>query len=34
MKILKVGDKEKAICSTCQALVGVTYQLLGVPFSD
>ena len=34
MKILKVGDKEKAICNTCQALVGVTYQLRDVPFSD
>ena len=34
MKILKVGDKEKAICNTCQALTAVTYQLRDVPFSD
>lgn len=34
MKILKVGDKEKAICNTCQALATVTYQLRDVPFSD
>lgn len=34
MKILKVGDKEQAICNTCQSLVGVTYQLRDVPFND
>jgi RNase P subunit RPR2 len=34
MKILKIGDKEQAICNTCQALVGVTYQLRDVPFND
>jgi hypothetical protein len=34
MKILKVGDQEKAICNTCKTLVSVTYQLKDVPFSD
>jgi hypothetical protein len=34
MKILKIGDQEKAICNTCKALVSVTYQLRNVPFSD
>ena len=34
MKILKVGDKAKAACETCQAFTGITYQLRDVPFSD
>ncbi len=34
MKILKVGDKAKAACETCQAVTGITYQLRDVPFSD
>ncbi|MBM4805749.1 hypothetical protein HYO54_21930 [Vibrio parahaemolyticus] len=34
MKILKVGDTQKAICHTCQAIETVTFQLRNVPFSD
>lgn len=34
MKILKVGEKEKAACSNCNAFVTVTYKLRDVPFSD
>ncbi|MCK0154929.1 hypothetical protein MWU49_14530 [Alcanivorax sp. S6407] len=34
MKIFKVGDTQKAICSHCQSLQTATYQLRDVPFSD
>lgn len=34
MKILKVGDKEKAVCNNCEAFVNTTYLLRDVPFSD
>lgn len=34
MKILKVGDKSKAICQDCKSLVGTTFKLRNVPFSD
>ena len=34
MKIYKVGDKQKAVCESCQSLTGATFMLRGVPFSD
>ncbi len=34
MKILKVGDTQKAACNHCQAFVPVTFKLRTVPFSD
>ena len=34
MKILKVGDTKKAICTQCQSLQKVIFQLRDVPFSD
>jgi hypothetical protein len=34
MNILKVGDRERAACSNCQAFVSVIYQLRDVPFDD
>ncbi len=34
MKILKVGDTKKAICTQCQSLQKVTFQLRDIPFSD
>lgn len=34
MKILKVGDKSKAVCQDCESLVPTTFMLRDVPFSD
>lgn len=34
MKLLQTGDKSKAICYDCKALVTTTYQRRDVPFSD
>ena len=34
MKIYKVGDKQKAVCESCQSLTGATFMLRDVPFSD
>jgi len=34
MKILKVGDTQKAACSNCEGFVQVTFKLRTVPFSD
>lgn len=34
IKILKVGDKSKAICKSCKAVVPTTYKLRDVPFDD
>jgi hypothetical protein len=34
MRVLKVGDKGKAICKSCKAVVPTTYNLRTVPFSD
>lgn len=34
MKIYKVGDKQKAVCESCQSLTDATFMLRGVPFSD
>jgi len=34
MKILKVGDTQKAACNHCKGLVPVTFKLRTVPFSD
>ena len=34
MKILMVGDTQKAACSHCQGFVQVTFKLRTVPFSD
>jgi hypothetical protein len=34
MKIYKVGDKQKAVCESCQSLTDVTFMLRDVPFSD
>lgn len=34
MKILKVGDTQKAACNTCQAFESITFKLRDVPFSD
>ena len=34
MKILKVGDTQKAACDHCKGFVPVTFKLRTVPFSD
>ena len=34
MKILKVGDKQKAACHVCEAFEPITFLLRDVPFSD
>lgn len=34
MKIFKVGESIKAICSNCQSLETATFKLCDVPFSD
>jgi hypothetical protein len=34
MKILKVGDTQKAICEHCKSFESVTFKLRDVPFSD
>ncbi len=34
MKILRVGDTQKAACSDCKSFVPVTFKLRTVPFSD
>jgi len=34
MKILKVGDTQKAACNHCKRFENVTYKLRTVPFSD
>jgi hypothetical protein len=34
MKIYKVGDKQKAVCESCQSLTDATFMLRAVPFSD
>jgi len=34
MKILKVGDAQKAACNQCKRFENVTYRLRTVPFSD
>lgn len=34
MKIFKVGDKQKAVCESCQSVTNVTFVLRNVPFSD
>ena len=34
MKIFKVGESQKAACSTCQSFENATFQLRDVPFSD
>lgn len=34
MKILKVGDTQKAACNHCKRFENVTYKLRSVPFSD
>ncbi|MFC1777441.1 hypothetical protein ACFL3I_08875 [Pseudomonadota bacterium] len=34
MKILRVGDTQKAACSECKSFVTVTFKLRTVPFSD
>jgi hypothetical protein len=34
MKILKVGDKQKAVCYKCKAVKNTTFYLRDVPFSD
>ena len=34
MKIIKVGDKQKASCNECKSFQNVTFQLRDVPFSD
>ena len=34
MKILKVGDTQKAACNHCRGFVQVTFKLRTVPFSD
>jgi len=34
MKILKVGDTQRAACDHCKAFVPVTFKLRTVPFSD
>lgn len=34
MKIYKVGDKQKAVCESCQSLTEATFMLRDVPFSD
>lgn len=34
MKILRVGDSQKAACDCCKSFVNVTFRLRTVPFSD
>ena len=34
MKILKVGDTEKAACNKCKSFEDVTFKLRDVPFDD
>ncbi len=34
MKILKVGDTQRAVCQQCGAFKPITFQLRDVPFSD
>ncbi len=34
MKILKVGDTQKAACNKCKSFEAVTFKLRDVPFSD
>ena len=34
MKIIRVGDKQKAACNHCESFQMVTFQLRDVPFSD
>ncbi|MBT4268242.1 MAG: hypothetical protein HN580_04860 [Deltaproteobacteria bacterium] len=34
MKILKVGDIQKAACNSCESFTNVTFKLRDVPFSD
>lgn len=34
MKIFKVGDKQKAVCESCQSLTNIIFVLRNVPFSD
>lgn len=34
MKIIRVGDKQKAACNHCESFQTVTFQLRDVPFSD
>ncbi|MFT4925498.1 MAG: hypothetical protein ACI8WB_001591 [Phenylobacterium sp.] len=34
MKIVKVGDNQKAACNDCQSFQQVTFKLRDVPFSD
>lgn len=33
MRIVKVGDKSKAICKHCESLVETTFQIREVPIS-
>ena len=34
MKIYKVGDKQKAVCESCQTMTQTTFMLRDVPFND
>lgn len=34
MKVLKVGDKQKALCYKCKGVKNTTFNLRDVPFSD
>ena len=34
MKIIKVGDTQKAACNNCKSFQNVTFKLRDVPFSD
>jgi len=34
MKILKVGDTQKALCNSCKSLQNITFKLRDTPFSD
>lgn len=34
MKILKVGDTQKAVCEHCKSFESITFKLRDVPFSD
>ncbi len=34
MKILKVGDNQKAACSYCESFQSITFSLRDVPFSN
>ena len=34
MKVLKVGDTQKAVCSECKSIKNAIFDLRDVPFSD